>query len=181
MPSARIDPRSGVADLGGRHKRRPIAKAGGRCGAANALGGVLIDFVILVRPRPEALHRRQDHARVQLLDAGPAEPHAVERPGREILDENVASFDQSDEGVESRRVLGVERNRALVVVQHGEVEAVCIGNVAKLPPRDVAAARPLDLDHVCAKPREKLRAGWPRLHMREVEDFHSLQGLRHLA
>ena len=47
-------------------------------------------------------------------------------------------------------------------------------NVAQLPARDVALARPLDLDHVGPEPREQLRARRTRLHVREVEDLHSV-------
>jgi hypothetical protein len=65
-------------------------------------------------------------------------------------------------------VLGVERDRALVVVQHRKVKAVHIRNIAQLPARDVARAGPLDLDHIGAEPGEKLGAGRTRLHMGEV-------------
>src|SRR5438270_12632061 len=76
-------------------------------------------------------------------------------------------------------MLGIKRDRALVVVQHGEIEAVHIGNVAQLSARNIADARTLDLDHVRAKPRKQLRAGRSRLYMREVEDFHALECLTH--
>ena len=38
------------------------------------------------------------------------------------------------------RIFRVERDRALVVVEHGEIEAVRVGNVAQLAARDVADA-----------------------------------------
>ena len=66
--------------------------------------------------------------------------------------------------------LVLTRDRALVVVEHREVEAVDIGDVAQLAARGVALAGLLDLDHVGAEPGEQLRAGRPRLDVREVED-----------
>jgi hypothetical protein len=56
------------------------------------------------------------------------------------------------------------------VVQHREIEAVHVRNVAQLSARDVAFAGALDLDHVGAEPCEQLRAGRSRLHVREIED-----------
>ena len=62
------------------------------------------------------------------------------------------------------------RDRALVVVQHREVEAVHAGDVAQLAARGVAFAGALDLDHVGAEPCQQLRAGRARLHVREIEN-----------
>ena len=78
-------------------------------------------------------------------------------------------------------MLGVDRDRALVVVEHREIEAVRALHVAQLAARDVADARPLDLDHVGAEPGEQLRAGRARLHMGEVEDAHAVERLAGLA
>src|SRR3546814_10530526 len=77
--------------------------------------------------------------------------------------------------------LGVERDRALVVVQHGEVEAVDIGDVAKLAAGGVADTRALDLDHVGAEPGQQLRAGRPGLHMRSEEHTSELQSLMRIS
>src|SRR5271157_3944649 len=49
---------SGVADLCGSHQWQPIAKTGGGGRTAHALGGILVDLVVLVRPRPKTLHGR---------------------------------------------------------------------------------------------------------------------------
>ena len=66
--------------------------------------------------------------------------------------------------------LGVERHRALVVIQHREIQAVDVRDVAQLLARDIAGAGLLDLDHVGAEPRQQLRAGRARLHVREIEN-----------
>ena len=56
------------------------------------------------------------------------------------------------------------------MVEHREVEAVDIGDVAQLAARGVAFAGLLDLDHVGAEPGQQLRAGRARLDVREVEN-----------
>ena len=77
--------------------------------------------------------------------------------------------------------LRVDRDRALVAVEHREIEAVGALHVAQLAARDVADARPLDLDAVGAHVGEKLRAGRARLHVGEVEDAHAVERLAGLA
>ena len=83
-----------VADLRAGDERRALAEAGGRGRAAGALRDVLVDLAVLVRTGAEALHRGDDHARVELVDVLPGQPHAVERAGREILHQHVAVLDQ---------------------------------------------------------------------------------------
>ena len=75
------------------------------------------------------------------------------------------------------RVLGVEGDRTLVVVQHREIEAVHVWDVAQLPARDIADAGPFHLDHVGAEPGQKLRAGRARLHVGEVENANAVERL----
>src|SRR6185312_3896164 len=168
-----------VADLRAGDERRAVVETGGGGSAAGALRHVLVDLAILVGTRAEALDRRDDHARIELLNALPGKPHAIEHAGREILHQHVAMLDQRLEHLLALLVLGVEGDRALVVVQHGEIEAVGIGNVAQLAARDIADARPLHLDHVGAEPREELRAGRARLDMGEVENLYAIQCLAH--
>ncbi len=62
------------------------------------------------------------------------------------------------------------------MVQHGEIEAVHLGDVLQLAAGDVACARPLDLDHIGPEPGQKLRAGRPGLDMGEIKDFHAIKG-----
>src|SRR6185312_11012217 len=166
-----------IADLRAGNERRAVAEAGGRSRAAGALRDVLVDLAVLVWAGAEALHRGDDHARVGLVDVIPGEPHAVERAGREILHHHVAILDQLVEHALALRVLGVDRDRALVVVEHREVERIGVRHVAQLTARDVADAGTLDLDHVGAEPGEKLRAGRARLHVREIEDANALERL----
>ena len=147
-----------VADLRARHERRAIPESGGGRRAAGALRDVLVDLAILVGSRAEALYGSDDHLGVQRVNALPREAHAIEHAGAEILHEHVARRDETLEHLFALGVLGVERNRAFVVVQHREIEAIDVRHVLELSARDVTGARTLDFDHVGAEPSEKLRA-----------------------
>ena len=170
-----------IADLRAGDQRRPVAEAGGRGRAAGALRHVLVDLAVLVRARAKTLHRGDDHARIELVDVLPGQPHAVERAGGKILHQHVAFLDQPVEDFLALGVLGVDRDRALRTVEHGEIEAVLPFHVAQLAARDVADAGPLHLDAIGAHIGEQLRAGRPRLHMGEVEDFHAFERPARLA
>ena len=170
-----------IADLRAGDERRAVAEAGGRGRAAGALRDVLIDLAVLVGTGAEALHRRDDHARVGLVDVLPGQAHAVERAGREILDQHVAMLDQALEDLLALAVLGVDGDRALVAVEHREIEAVLPLHVAQLAARDVADAGTLDLDAVGAHVAEQLRAGRARLHVGEVEHLDAVERLAGLA
>ncbi len=106
---------------------------------------------------------------------------AVERAGRKILHKHVAGFDKRAENLKPGRLLEVERDRSLVVIEHGEIEAVRARDVAKLAARDVARTGLLHLDDVGAEPRQELGAARTGLHMRDVQDSHAIEGHRHLA
>ncbi len=170
-----MQPRAGIADLRPGHQRRSVAEAGGRSRSAGALRDILVDLAVLVRSGPKALHRGDDHARIELVDVLEGEPHAVERARREILHQHVAFLHQPIEDFLALRVFAVDRDRALRAIEHGEIETVGAFHVAQLAARDVADARPFHLDHVGAHEGEKLGAGRPRLHMREVEDTHAVE------
>jgi hypothetical protein len=156
-------------------QRRPVAEAGGRGRAAGTLRHVLIDLAVLVRARAKALHRGDDHARVELVDVLPGQSHAVERARGKVLHQHVAFLDQAVEDFFALRVLAVDGDRALATVEHGEIEAVLPLHVAQLAARDVADAGPLHLDAIRAHIGEQLRTGRTRLHMGEVEDFYAFE------
>jgi hypothetical protein len=161
---------------GGAHGRRAVPEAGGRGGTAGALRDVLVDLeVVVVMAVAEALDRGDDHLGVQLLDALPGEAHAVERAGAEVLDQHVGFADQLLQHHLALGLLGVQRQRALVAVEHGEVECVDVRDVAQLRARDVAGARALDLDHVGAEPGQHLCAGGTGLDMGEVDDLDAVE------
>jgi hypothetical protein len=154
-----------------------LPPAGGRGGAAGALGHVFVDLqVFVVVAVAEALDRSQDHAGVELLDVLPGETHAVQGAGAEVLDHDVGLLDQLLEHFLALGRLGVQGQRTLVAVEHREVERVGIGDVTQLAAGDVAGARTLDLDHVSAEPGQQLGAGGTGLHVREVDDLDALEG-----
>src|SRR5437870_8615255 len=137
--------RAAIADLRAGDQRWTVVEAGRRRRTAGALRNVLVDLAVLVGARTEALDRGDDHARVELLDAFPGKSHAVEHARGEVLDQDVAMFNQRLEHLFSFRMFGIERDRALVGVQHSEVETVHAGDIAQLLARDIAHAGALYL------------------------------------
>ena len=166
-----VHPGAGIADLGAGHGGRPVEEPGGGRPAAGALGDVFIDLAVREGPGAETLHAGIDHARVEFLDALPAETHAVERPGGEVLDQHVAGLDQAFQHDLALLVLGIQGDRALVGVQHGEIERIHVRYVAQLAAGDIADSGPFHLDHVSPEPSQKLGAGGARLDMGEVQNF----------
>ena len=75
--------------------------------------------------------------------------------------------------------LHVDRDAALVRVQHREIEAVGALHVLQLAAGDVAAAGQLDLDHVGAHPGQQLRPGRAGLDMAHIEDAHAFECFAH--
>ncbi len=118
---------------------------------------VFVDLAILIGTRTEPLDGGNDHARVDGVDLLPGKTHAVEHAGAEILHQNITFLDKAGENLLAGRIFCVKRDRALVVIEHGEIEAVDLGNILQLTARDVANPRTLDLDDVSAEPGEKLR------------------------
>jgi hypothetical protein len=60
------------------------------------------------------------------------------------------------------------------VVQHREIEAVRIRNVAQLTTGDVTLAGPFHLDDIRAEPSQQLRAGRSRLNVGEVQNANAV-------
>src|SRR4051812_16688709 len=172
---------SGIADLRAGDERWAVEEPGGRGRATGALRDVLVHLAFFVRTGAEAFHRGHDHARVDLVDVLPGQPHAVERAGRKILDQHVALLDQPFEDFLALGVLGIDRDRPLVVVQHGEIERVRAFDVAQLGARDVADAGTLDLDTVGPEPGQQLRAGRAGLDVGEIEDLNAVERLAGLT
>src|ERR1051325_4680635 len=108
-----------VTDLRAGHERHAVDLARRRRRAAGALRHVLVDLAVLERAGPETLHRGVDHPRIALLD--------------QLREDLLAGLG-----------FRVERDAALVRVQHREVEAVDAGLVAKLAAGGVAFTGALD-------------------------------------
>ena len=74
-----------------------------------------------------------------------------------------------------------DRDRALVVIEHGEVERVRALHIHQLTAGDIADAGALDLDHVGAEPCQQLGTSRTRLHMGEIENADTVERLAGLA
>ena len=170
-----VESGAGITDLGGGHHRGPVMEAGGGRRAARALGDVLIDLAVLVRPGAETLDRGADQPRVDLVNPFMREAHAVQRAWRKVFDHDVADLDELGEDRLALFGLGIEGEGALVAVEHGEIEAVHALDVAQLMAGDVAGARAFDLDDVGPEPRQQLRACGTRLDMGHVQDADAFQ------
>src|SRR5215470_16551572 len=105
-----------VADLRAGDERQTVAKTGGRGRTSGALRDILVHFAVLIGTRSKPLDRRHDHLRVDALNLLPGKTHAIEHAGAEVLHENVASPDQGSEDFLAFWILGVQRDRALVVI-----------------------------------------------------------------
>src|SRR5262245_18570437 len=172
---------TGIADLRASDKGWAVAEAGGGGRAPRALGNVLVDLAVLVGAGAEPLDGGIDHARIELLDALPREPHTIERAGRKVLDQYVAPLHQALEDLHALAVLAVDGDGTLVVVQHREIETVHLRAILQLPARDITDTGALHLDHVGAEPGQQLRARRTRLDVREVEDLYAFQRLAHVG
>src|ERR1700730_9026817 len=104
-----------VPDLRASAQRQPVAKAGGRSRTAGALRDVLIHLAVFVGAGAETLDRRHDHFRIDAVDFLPRKSHAIEHAGPEIFHQHVATLDQCCQDFLALRILGVQRDRALVV------------------------------------------------------------------
>src|SRR3954451_5391373 len=173
-----VDRVARVADLGAGDDRRAVLEAGRAHRAAGRLGDVLVGLRVLERAGAEALQRRVDQPRVELVQGLPREAEAVHHARAEVLDQDVGAVDQLAEDLLALVGLHVEGEAPLVAVEHREVEAVHVGQIAQLAAGDVPAAGLLDLDDVGSHPGQELRADRAGLHMRHVHDADALEGLR---
>ncbi len=170
-----------VAQRCGRHRGGAVPETRRRRCAACALRHVLVHLqVVVVVTVREALHRGHDQLRVEFIQTFPREAHAVEGARAEVLYQHVRFTHQLFEHFLAFLRLRVQRQRALVAVEHREVQGIGVGDVAQLATRDVARTRALHLDHVSAEPGQQLGTSRAGLHVREVDDLDSFEGFAHV-
>ncbi len=102
----------------------------------------------------------------------PAKTEPVEHAGTEVLHDNIAGLDQVREDGLTVGILEIHRNRALVAVQHREVEAVCVGEIPELLASCIASRR-LEFDDVRAEKAHQLARRRTGLDMGHVENANT--------
>ena len=99
----------------------------------------------------------------------------LERPGLEVLDQDVRLLEQSQQHLAAFRPREVEPERALVSVDADEVRGVAV--LERRPPvAHLVALRRLDLHDLGAVIGEHLRAVRPAEHPRQVDDDEPGEG-----
>src|SRR5262249_34356627 len=114
-----------------------------------------------------------------LLNFFPWKTHAIDRTGGKVFHHYVTLLDQFREYLFAYLSFWVQRNAALVAVQHCEIETVDTGLIAQLPPRRISFTRSFNLDNIGAEPRQNLGARRSRLHVRHIQDPNTLQSFTH--
>src|SRR5467141_1703790 len=128
---------------------------------------------------PERGDRAVDQTRVQPRGAREVESQLLDDAGAQALDEDVGARDEALEDLEAALALAVQRQALLVAVQRHEQRALA-APVGRGPrARVVAAAGPLDLDHVGAHVTERLRAERTGDVLRQVDDDDSVERQGH--
>jgi hypothetical protein len=143
--------------------------------------------------RHDAAHRLRQHVLPVLVRIGPfgpnagadgkgdaridrrqrlvAEPHTLHDPGAEVVDDDIAAFDEPADDGASRFRPQVQRDAALVAVEAAENRVQRTGRVLDRPARQIARAKAFDLDHVGAPVTKHLRAARAEHDLREVDDL----------
>src|SRR6266851_3328100 len=167
---------AGVAERGAWFDRRTVAISGDADRAAGGLGDHVEGEVLLVRAAlAETLDLAVDDPWVQLLDDVVAEPQALDRAGRHVLDRDVGLLQHLLDDLETARRFEVEGDRFLVGVELMEIPGIVVRPPGLKPAAGVAGLRVLDLDHLGAEPGERLGAGWTRLELGKVHDSDAFE------
>ena len=106
-------------------------------------------------------------------------PMRSSAPGAKVLHQHVASLDEFFQYLFADRIFGVEFDRPLVVIEHGEIERICAWHIDQLLACGIADARALNLDDIGTKPGQELRAGGAGLNMGEIKDPDTFERFLH--
>ena len=162
---ARDHVHEGDADLG-RLARRP----GDAHQAADRLDERVVPRQVGTALLAEAGDLAVDDAPVPFRDLLVADAEPLQGAGAEVRDDDVRALAQARRHRCVRRLLEVERDRALVAVRRVVVGRPAGGVGGRLPAARVVAARRLDLDHVRAEVAERHRDERPGEDARQVDD-----------
>ena len=153
-----MNPRARVPDLSARSGRRAILETGCAHRATHGLRDHFVGLAVGEPARPEALDRRVDEARIELVQPLPGETQPIEHAGREILHQDIRLLRQLGEDPLTVFALQIQRDAPLVAIEHRKVQAIDARQIAQLDPGDVTPARRFDLDDVGAQPGKNLGA-----------------------
>ena len=170
-----------VVGKGGTGKRKRHRRVGSaRHHAAHRLRqNVLTALVGIGSGEPIAGAHRIDQPRIEPRERFVAEAHAVHHAGAEVADDNIAPLDQPQRGVARLRLARVEDDRALVAVERAEHRPDEPRRIVRDgSARQIAGARPLDLDHVGAVISQHLGGARPHHHLGEVDDLDAVERQR---
>ena len=160
-----------------------IALTGDAHQPAEALDNEIVTWLGGTRPSlAEAGDRTVHQARIELCQGGVIQPVFLERARLVVLDQHIAICDQSPYQLLPLGTGQVDRDRPLAPV--GRLVVGGLGGpfaVAILHPRRppatgiIAAARPLDLDHLSSKISQNLTAPWSSQHPAQIQHPYSRQ------
>jgi len=87
------------------------------------------------------------------MDFFPRKPQTIQHTGAKIFHHDVAFFEQIDKHFFALRRFHVDRDRALVAIEHREIQRIRTRNIAQLPAGGITLRR-LEFDHVRTHPGE---------------------------
>ena len=177
---AREDGGECVADRDACSCRRPVGFADDAAETAHRLADRAVPRPVGVRSGlAVARHPHDDQPRVQRHEVTRSEAPPLERPGSEVLDEDVGIGDEPANDLLTLGLTKVERDRALASGHDRPPQRGAAGLLAAPLPHRVALTRRFDLDHVGTEVREELAAEWPREQLTHLDDPQIVQWPAH--
>ena len=153
---------------------RPVGKAGDAHDPRSGLNRHVHRQIVAVRPADaKARAGGVDQPWVDLMQPAPADAELVHRAGREILEQHIGALDHAEQQLAAARVLQIQRNRVLILVEHGEGQARTLARLGAAPPG--LAARRLDLDDERACLREQQAGIGTLKDLAEIDHGHIRQ------
>src|SRR5262249_23626207 len=101
--------------------------------------------------------------------------HPFHDAGAEVVDDNVAAFDQPADDGPSRFRAEVQRDAALVAIEAAEYRVERAGRVVNRPARQIAGVDALDLNHIGAPVTEHLGTAGAKHDLREVDHLNPIE------
>jgi hypothetical protein len=165
-----------VAERDPHPRRRLPGVSGDVPQPAHRLGHRGVARLLAVRPGlAVAGHPGQDDARVHRRHPVVAEVPPLQRPGPEVLDDDVGALDQAQEQLLSGGGAQVERDEAFPPGVHRPPQLVTVDGAPAPRPQRVGPVRGLDLDDVGAEVGEQPSGERPGDDRAQLQHPHALQ------